>query len=144
MPEHLDIEVKIAKQDPAIDQDVRELWEKSSYTCPECHGVLLQLKEGDRARFRCHTGHAFSADTLLADITEGVEESLWTAIRNIEESVMLMRHLAKHVQVHDPSAAKEFLRKAEEAKMRSELIRGAVMDHEELNIDRITEEASGD
>jgi two-component system, chemotaxis family, protein-glutamate methylesterase/glutaminase len=111
VPEHLDIELQIAKQDPAIDQDVRELWEKSSYTCPECHGVLLQLKEGDRERFRCHTGHAFSADSLLADVTEGVEESLWTTIRNIEESVMLMRHLAKHLSEHDPRMAREFLKK---------------------------------
>ncbi len=75
MPEHLDIEVKIAKQDPAINLDVRELWEKSSYTCPECHGVLLRVKEGGRQRFRCHTGHAFSPDTLLADLTEGVEDA---------------------------------------------------------------------
>jgi hypothetical protein len=53
VPEHLDIEVKIAKQYPAIDQDIREIWEKSSYTCPECHGVLLRLKENGRERFRC-------------------------------------------------------------------------------------------
>ena len=144
MPDHLNIEVQIAKQDPAIEQDIRELWERSSYTCPECHGVLLQLKEGNRARFRCHTGHAFSPDTLLAEITQGVEESLWTAIRNIEESVMLMRHMAKHVNEQDPLAAKHFLRKAQEAKVRSDLVRQAVMDHEELNIERITEETSAD
>ena len=144
MPEHLDIEVKIAKLDPGIEQDIRNVWDKSSYTCPECHGVLLQLKEGDRARFRCHTGHAFSPDTLLAEITESVEESLWTAIRNIEESVMLMRHMAKHMQEHDPFAAREFLRKADQAKMRSQLVREAVKGHEELNIERISEEASAD
>ena len=144
MPEHLDIEVRIAKQDQGIELDIRELWEKSSYTCPECHGVLLQLKEGGRARFRCHTGHAFSADALLADITESVEESLWTTIRNIEESVMLMRHMAKYVKDHDPVTATEFLRKAEEAKMRSDLVREAVKNHEELNVRRIAEEASAD
>ena len=137
MPEHLDIEIKIAKQEPAIDHDIRELWEKSSYTCPECHGVLLQLKEGDRERFRCHTGHAFSADNLLASLTEGVEESLWNVIRTMEESVMLMRHLAKHLKEHDPRNAKEFLRKAEEAEKRSDLIRKAAVEHEELNIERI-------
>ena len=60
MPEHLDIEVRIAKQDPAIDQDVRDLWDKSSYTCPECHGVLLQFEENGRDRFRCHTVTPFS------------------------------------------------------------------------------------
>lgn len=141
VPEHLDIEVKIAKQEPAIDQDIRDLWEKSSYTCPECHGVLLQLKEGDRERFRCHTGHAFSADRLLSSLTEGVEESLWGAIRNIEESVMLMRHLARHLAEKEPQTAKEFLQKAHEAELRSQLVRGAVVQHEEFDIEKIEEEA---
>jgi two-component system, chemotaxis family, protein-glutamate methylesterase/glutaminase len=141
VPEHLDIEVKIAKQDPAIDEDIRNLWEKSSYTCPECHGVLLRLKEGGRERFRCHTGHAFSADGLLASLTESVEESLWTTIRTIEESVLLMRHLAGHLERHDPWNAKEFLRKAEEAEERSDLVRQAVYQHEELDMERVEEAA---
>lgn len=136
MPQHLDIEVKIAKQDPAIDQDVRDIWDKSSYTCPECHGVLLQFEENGRERFRCHTGHAFSANSLLAHLTEGVEDSLWTTIRTIEESVLLLRHLAKHVAETDPKAAAEFLSKADEAKERSELVRKAVASHEELNVER--------
>ena len=139
VPEYLDIEVKIAKQDPAIDQDVRDLWDKSSYTCPECHGVLLQLEENGRERFRCHTGHAFSADSLLAYLTEGVEDSLWTTIRTIEESVLLMRHMAKHVKDSNGSAAKEFQKKADEALRRSELVRKAVSAHEELNVERIVE-----
>lgn len=123
MPEHLDMEIRIAKQDPAIEYDIRNLWEKSSYTCPECHGVLLQYKQGDHERFRCHTGHAFTGDALLASVTESVEESLWTAIRNIEESVMLMRHLARHLKDTDPRSANDFLRKADEAERRSRLIR---------------------
>lgn len=139
MPENLDIEVKIAKQDPAIDQDVREIWEKSSYTCPECHGVLLQFKENGRDRYRCHTGHAFSADGLLGYLTESVEDSLWTTIRTIEESVMLMEHMSTHIEATNPEAAAEFREKAKEAKRRSELVRKAVVDHEELNVERVME-----
>lgn len=54
----MEIETKIAKEDEAIGVGVRNLGKPSSYACPECHGVLLQLKEVDRIRFRCHTGHA--------------------------------------------------------------------------------------
>lgn len=140
VPEHLDLEVKIAKQDPALDQDIRHLWERSSYTCPECHGVLLGMKEGDHERFRCHTGHAFSPDSLLAGLTEGVEESLWTTIRYIEESVMLLRHMAEHLQRTDPSAADEFMKKADEARQRAEQVRQAVVRHDELNIERVEQE----
>lgn len=139
VPEHLDIEVRIAKQDPGIDEDIRNLWERSSYTCPECHGVLLRLKEGEHERFRCHTGHAFSPDSLLAGLTEGVEESLWTTIRYIEESVMLLRHIAEHLYETDPVSANEFFKKADEAQRRSDQVRKAVFKHEELNVERIEE-----
>jgi two-component system, chemotaxis family, protein-glutamate methylesterase/glutaminase len=141
VPEHLDIELQIAKQDPALELDVRELWEKTSYTCPECHGVLLQLSEGGRERFRCHTGHAFSADGLLATLTENIEESLWNAVRSVEESVILLRHLARHLKDKDPKSSQEFLRKAEEAQKRSELVRKAVVGHEELNVELIEEQS---
>ena len=139
VPEHLDVEVKIAKQEAGIDQDIRNLWERSSYTCPECHGVLLRLKEGGHERFRCHTGHAFSPDSLLAGLTEGVEESLWTTIRYIEESVMLLRHMAKHVGKTDPAGAEEYTKKADEAQRRADQVRQAVVRHEELNVERIEE-----
>ena len=141
MPEHLDIEVKIAKQDPALELDVRELWEKTSYTCPECHGVLLRLKEGGRERYRCHTGHAFSPDGLLASLTESVEESLWNAIRIVEETVLLMRHLARHLKDVDPRTSREFEKKADEAQRRSELLREVTVTHEELNMETVEEES---
>jgi len=139
---NLDLEVRIAKQDPAIDMDVREIWEKTSYTCPECHGVLLRLEEGGRIRFRCHTGHAFSADSLLAELTQNIEEQLWSTVRSIEESALLMRHIANHVrQAADGETADEFLRKANEAVERAEIVRRAITQHEELNIARVEEES---
>lgn len=137
VPENLEIEVRIAKQDPAIDFDVRNLWDASSYTCPDCHGVLLQLEEGGRFRFRCHTGHAFSPDTLLANLTEAVEDSLWSTVRTIEESVLLMRHMAKHTLPTDSEIAEEFTKKADQALDRAEVVRRAILDHEEVNSARI-------
>ena len=138
---NLDVEVRIAKQDPAIDMDVREIWEKTSYTCPECHGVLLRLEEGGRIRFRCHTGHAFSADSLLAELTQSIEEQLWSTVRSIEESALLMRHIAHHVrETAGGETADEFVRKANEAVERAEMVRRAIGQHEELNISRVEEE----
>jgi two-component system chemotaxis response regulator CheB len=58
-------EVRIAKEREALEEDVLKFGELSPFTCPECHGVLTMLREGRIIRFRCHTGHAFSADTLL-------------------------------------------------------------------------------
>src|SRR5215213_7659479 len=97
VPKEMDIEVRIAGEETALDAGVLKLGEPSNYACPECHGVLLQLKEEKRIRFRCHTGHAYSVDSLLAEVTENVEDSLWNAIRSLEESVLLMRHMAEHL-----------------------------------------------
>ncbi|MFL6227181.1 MAG: chemotaxis protein CheB [Pyrinomonadaceae bacterium] len=141
VPDELNIEVNIAKEEKALDLGIEKLGEPSIFTCPDCHGTLLQLKENGRSRFRCHTGHAFSADSLLAELTESVENSLWTTIRSIDESVMLMRHIAGHVRDADGAdAADHFLEKAKEAERRSDLVRRAVFDHEKLSEDKVAEE----
>jgi two-component system chemotaxis response regulator CheB len=138
VPKEIDIEVRIAKEHTALDAGVLKLGEPSNYTCPECHGVLLQLHEEKRIRFRCHTGHAYSVDTLLAEITEGVEDSLWNAIRSIEESVLMLRHMAEHLDGSENSHTSEkFLAQAQEANRRADLVRQAVMPRGHLSVAKL-------
>jgi two-component system chemotaxis response regulator CheB len=99
VPEEMAIEVKIAGEEDPIGAGVTSLGKPSIVACPECHGVLLQVKEAGRARFRCHTGHAYSAESLLSEITEGVEVALWNALRSAQEGSMLMHQLAEHDEV---------------------------------------------
>ena len=54
------------------------------------------MKEEGRIRFRCHTGHGYSPDSLLAEISEGIEDALWNAVRSLQEGGILMRQLAQH------------------------------------------------
>jgi two-component system chemotaxis response regulator CheB len=68
-------DVHIAKEDHAFKGGITEWGEPSIYACPECHGVLLQRKEGSNLRFRCHTGHAYSQETLRAEVTERTQEA---------------------------------------------------------------------
>jgi two-component system chemotaxis response regulator CheB len=143
VPEELKIEVGIAKEDRGLDLGLAKIGTPSIFACPECHGTLLQLKENGRTRYRCHTGHAYSADSLLSEITEGVEVSLWNAIRSIDESVMLLRHMAEHVREAENGAevAEQFLEKAKEAERRSRLVRRAVFDHEHLSEGKVADAA---
>lgn len=69
-------EIQIAAEKDALQTGLMRLGELTPYACPECHGVLSRLQNGDIVRYRCHTGHAYSADALLASITEKVEDSL--------------------------------------------------------------------
>jgi two-component system chemotaxis response regulator CheB len=117
---------------------VLKLGEPSNYACPECHGVLLQLKEEKRVRFRCHTGHAYSVDSLLAEISEGVEDSLWNAIRSIEESVLLLRHMAEHLdESENGHTSEKFLARAKEAERRADVVRQAVMTDKQLSVAKL-------
>jgi two-component system chemotaxis response regulator CheB len=95
MTEMLEIENRIALGDPALASGVLGLGTPSLYTCPECHGVLLQMQAGPRVRFRCHTGHAYTLASLLAEVNESVEAALWNTVRVLEEKVLLLRHLAQ-------------------------------------------------
>jgi two-component system chemotaxis response regulator CheB len=128
--DELDIEVKIALEDKAIEAGVLELGEPSNYACPDCHGVLLRLKAEGPVRFRCHTGHAYTADSLLAGIGENVEDSLWSSIRALEEAEMLVRHLAEHLSEGEQNGpAEALLARAADLRRRADLVRQATLDH---------------
>jgi two-component system chemotaxis response regulator CheB len=65
--------------------------------------------------------------SLTADIEERIDESLWNAIRAIEEQVLLMRQLAEHAhEKHSPDAAEQLLDWASSSNQRAELVRQAV------------------
>jgi len=143
----LEMEIGIAAENNALELGVMDFGELTPYTCPECHGVLSALREGDMTRFRCHTGHAFTSDSLLASVTENIEDSLWSAIRGVDESIILLNHMGDHfAEANQPKLAAVFFRKAKEAQTRNELIRTVVMSHEQLSADslRETSDAGGE
>jgi two-component system chemotaxis response regulator CheB len=87
------MENDIAMEGNALKAGVMSLGEVSRYTCPDCHGVLVQIKEGPIIRFRCHTGHAFSLKALIAEINDAIDKGLWDTLRAVEERVMLLRQM---------------------------------------------------
>jgi two-component system chemotaxis response regulator CheB len=134
MSKELEIEVNIAREEKARDAGVTELGEPSIFTCPECHGTLLQLRDEHPLRYRCHTGHGYTADILLAELSEGIESTVWTSIRSIEESVMLMRHIAEHLTAtKNKGLAEQFRERADDAQRRADLVRQAVVAQEQLS-----------
>lgn len=128
VPEPMQIEVKIAQEDPALAAGVERLGGPSRYACPECHGVLLEVKDGDRARFRCHTGHAYSAESLIADFDDKIEEALWNSVRALQEKEIFVLHLAEHARASDDaSLAGTLMSRAEQARERAALVRSATL-----------------
>ena len=67
-------------------EDLDEAGKRSSYSCPECGGGLWELTQpGTIPRYRCHSGHAYTQDSLLLSMSNSLEETLWVALRTLEE-----------------------------------------------------------
>ena len=136
-------EIRIAAEENALRINILQYGKLSPFTCPECQGVLTLLKDGTLGRFRCHTGHAYSADTLLAAVTEKIEDTLYGVIRGMDESIILLNHLGDHfAEANHPKLAASYFKKAQEAQQRSDLVRKAVLLHEQLNQDILKQQAA--
>src|SRR5262249_10100647 len=134
--EKIRLEVKIAEGADALEESVMRFGELSPFTCPECRGVLTMLREGKIVRFRCHTGHALSASSLLQGTTEVLEQKLWDGVRALDEAVMLLNQLGeKFAASGNTRAAEQCFDKAREAHDGSQTIREAAKQTDELAVD---------
>ncbi len=130
--------VKIADGADPLEENVMGFGELSPFTCPECRGVLTLLKEDRIVRFRCHTGHALSASSLLHGMGEIVEEKLWDGIRALDETVMLLNRLGEQLaRTGDTRAAEQCFDKAREAHERAQAIREVAKQNEELSTEEL-------
>lgn len=131
-------EVQIAAGINLPEKTILELGELSPFTCPECRGALVRIPEGRLFRFRCHTGHGFTADALLAGLTESVGKLIWQATRGFQEASMLLEHIGEHLREKGQSAQAEvFLAKAREFNQRASQFQKAAMGHETLSEDNV-------
>ena len=99
----------------------------SGFTCPDCAGALWEITAGGLTRFRCRVGHAWSADSLLAQQSGRLETALWVALRALEEKADLARKMASRARKHGHErSATRFDRQAQDAALRAEAIRVAL------------------
>lgn len=90
--------------------DTEALGPPSGYTCPDCNGGLMTVSESS---YRCHVGHAWTAESLLKARDDEVEGALWIALRSLQEKAKLSRKLANNVGAGMMS--KRYIELAEEA-----------------------------
>jgi two-component system chemotaxis response regulator CheB len=94
----------------------------TSFVCPECDGPLWETKPGRALQFRCHEGHAYSPDSLLAAQEQWLERTLWSSARTFDERASLLRRLGER-KYHSETVGKNWGTKAKELEQQSELIR---------------------
>ncbi|SDD27597.1 chemotaxis protein CheB [Paraburkholderia lycopersici] len=92
---NLELEARIAQRDVVQPEDLDQIGERSPLTCPECGGTLWRILDDHPLRYRCHTGHAFNAHSLEDGHERSEENAIWTAIRAVNERIILARERQK-------------------------------------------------
>jgi two-component system, chemotaxis family, protein-glutamate methylesterase/glutaminase len=122
--ELMEVETAMAQFDMSKIDAQEHPGEPSGFSCPDCSGSLWRIEDGGLLRFRCRVGHAWSAESLLAQQTEELESALWMALRSLEEKAALSRDLGARAEREDRElSAARFTSLADEASAAARLIR---------------------
>jgi two-component system, chemotaxis family, protein-glutamate methylesterase/glutaminase len=92
-PDKLRYEVEIARNGRSSMDKMDWLGRRSVLTCPDCGGIMWEIKDGDLSRYRCHIGHAYTQDTIAAGVDERLKRGLATALRALNERVALLNKM---------------------------------------------------
>jgi two-component system chemotaxis response regulator CheB len=111
---------------------VQKLGKVSTLTCPECHGALWEINDPNVLRFRCHVGHAYSAESLLSGQDTGLELALWSALRALEEKLLLAQRTFERAKASNlGKAAAQLERRAAEAEHQANIIRQVLLNRKQ-------------
>lgn len=113
-----------ALETAALADDAPRPGRLSALTCPECHGPLWEIDDGQLVRYRCRVGHAFSSQTMVVEQSQAVERALWMGLRALEESATLTRRLAKRAAEQKAMhSAQRFNERAEYIEAQADVLR---------------------
>jgi len=91
-------EAAIAEDGQAAMDELEPRGVPSAFACPDCQGVLWEVREGDLVRYRCRVGHSYLPQGLSVAQSERIEESLWIALRALKENAAFSRRLARRAR----------------------------------------------
>jgi two-component system, chemotaxis family, protein-glutamate methylesterase/glutaminase len=126
--EKMEIEINMALDKAINENDIKRIGKVSEFTCPECNGSLWKMDEGNIVRFRCRTGHAFTGEALIQELTESIEAKLWSTIRGLEESASLIHYLVKKINKKERETLNKYLTSAGKAEEQANMLRKILME----------------
>jgi len=126
VPNWIDIENRMVGKGSDME-DLDQIGKQSSLTCPECSGALWEIGHKGPIRYRCHTGHAFTAKVLEALQRDAVEDAIWGAVRALHEQERLFSKLSERErQSQHMERAAEYEAKAMQARAHSQTLREVI------------------
>jgi two-component system chemotaxis response regulator CheB len=134
MPDDMNTEGEIAAFDLEAIEDEDRPGQPSGFACPDCGGTLWELQDGELIRFRCRVGHAWSANGLVAQQSNGIETALWTALRALEERAELCTRIAHRMRKRGlDTSAERFHQQADDSRHRAAVLRQVLVSEPTTN-----------
>lgn len=94
-PANIIAESRLSKMAATAINPIDEFGERTVLDCPDCGGSLWEVKNGRLKHYRCHIGHSYSERDLILKQAETIEQTLWVAVRMMEERKYLFAKMAK-------------------------------------------------
>jgi len=133
VPEGLKYEVEIARDGRANMETMDRIGRRSVLACPDCHGVMWEIDEGDLIRYRCHVGHAYTAELMSLALDDNLRRAIGSALRALDERVALAQKLATQASQSGRQAlAESWTRRVQEVEDEADLIRASVRRLDEI------------
>ena len=112
--------------------DLDRVGRRSVLTCPDCHGVMWEIDEGELVRYRCHVGHAYTDELMSVALDGNLSRALGSALRMLDERVALAENLRDQASAAGARLAETWTRKASEFEAEANVLRASVARAEEL------------
>jgi two-component system chemotaxis response regulator CheB len=89
--------------------------------------LFPEIQEGDLLRYRCHVGHAYTAELMSLALDETLKRALNSGLRALDERIALTRKLYKQAaDAGQKHLAESWSRKLGECEQEAEILRDAI------------------
>jgi two-component system chemotaxis response regulator CheB len=130
---NLEYEVNVASGGRGSMSEMDRIGKRSVLACPDCHGVMWEIEDGDLIRYRCHEGHAYSAEIMSLALDDNLRRAFASALRALEERIALAKKLQDQASASGRAlAAKSWSDKAREFEEEARIIRNSVKRTDEI------------
>ncbi len=91
-------EVDLARGKTGSTKEMDRISQRSLLACPDCHGVMWEIKEGELLRYRCHVGRAYTAELMSLALDESLQRAVASGLRALDERIALAQSLQREAE----------------------------------------------
>jgi two-component system, chemotaxis family, protein-glutamate methylesterase/glutaminase len=133
VPPEVRYEVSVARGAAGSMSKMDRIGERSLFACPDCHGIMWELKDGDLIRYRCHVGHAYTAELMSLALDENLTRALASGLRALDERIALAQRLYKQAREAGRHVVTEsWLRKIRDFEEEAQVLRNSIRRLDEI------------